>query len=278
MARASAQAYRSAEPECSTDRLPEVTPSLGLMAVLAGTMRTRARSTSSSSATIWATAVRMPWPISTLPENTSTMPSAPQPQPLRQPPIGLQAAGQRRRAALVDDVIAETRTRAHAAAPSLAARSTARTMRLCAPQRHRLRSSAPRTSASLGSGLRFEQRGGGDQNAGDAVAALHGLLGDEGPLQRMRPLRRAETFDRRDVLAGGGPQRRIARGHGLAVQQHVAGAALVGAAAEMRGRQPERAAQHAEQGRFRSGLDRPLHAVHAQPDRAPVIASLIAAS
>ena len=77
-----------------------------------------------------------------------------QPQPLRQPPIGLQAAGQRHRVALIDDVIAETGTRAHAAAPSLAARSTARTMRLCAPQRHRLRSSAPRTSASLGSGLR----------------------------------------------------------------------------------------------------------------------------
>ena len=47
-----------------------------LMAVLAGTMRTRARSTSSSSATIWATAVSIPWPISTLPENTSTIPSA----------------------------------------------------------------------------------------------------------------------------------------------------------------------------------------------------------
>src|SRR5207244_55744 len=38
---------------------------------------------------------------------------------------------------------------------SLAARSTARTIRLWAPQRHRLRSSAARTSASLGSGLRF---------------------------------------------------------------------------------------------------------------------------
>ena len=69
-----AEAQRSAEPDCSTDRLPEVTPSLGLAAVVAGTMRMRARSTSSSSATIWATAVRMPWPISTLPDETSTMP------------------------------------------------------------------------------------------------------------------------------------------------------------------------------------------------------------
>ncbi len=133
-----------------------------------------------------------------------------------------------------DNVIAETGTRAHAAAPSLAARSTARTMRLCAPQRHRLRSSALRTSASLGSGLRSQQGGGRDQDAGDAVAALHGLLGDEGALQGMRLLRRAEALDRGDVLARRGPQRRVAGGHGLAVDQHVAGAALVGAAAEVR--------------------------------------------
>ena len=38
--------------------------------------------------------------------------------------------------------------------PATTARSTARTMRLWAPQRQRCRSSAARTSASLGSGLR----------------------------------------------------------------------------------------------------------------------------
>ena len=42
----------------------------------------------------------------------------------------------------------------HAARPSRAARRTARTMRFCAPQRHRLRSRAARTSASVGSGRR----------------------------------------------------------------------------------------------------------------------------
>ena len=49
------------------------------------------------------------------------------------------------------------RRRVHAASPrsSAAAASTARTMRLCAPHRHRLRSRAARTSASDGSSLRL---------------------------------------------------------------------------------------------------------------------------
>ena len=43
----------------------------------------------------------------------------------------------------------------HPAAISFAARSTARTMRLCEPQRQRLRSSASLTSRSVGDGFRF---------------------------------------------------------------------------------------------------------------------------
>ena len=81
---------------------------------------------------------------------------SPKAQPLRQPPVALQAAGERARAR-VEDVKPKARPGApgaHDGVPSLAARSTARTMRLCAPQRHRLRSSAARTSASLGVGLR----------------------------------------------------------------------------------------------------------------------------
>lgn len=45
----------------------------------------------------------------------------------------------------------------HGLAISEAARSTARTMRLCDPQRHRLRSSAVLTSASVGDGLCFSR-------------------------------------------------------------------------------------------------------------------------
>ena len=74
--RTSAQACRSARPDCCTDRLPEVTPSLGLAAVEARTIRMRERSTSSSSAAICASAVTMPCPISTFPGETVTHPSA----------------------------------------------------------------------------------------------------------------------------------------------------------------------------------------------------------
>src|SRR3954453_10748533 len=46
-----------------------------------------------------------------------------------------------------------------------------------------------------------QQRGGADQDAGNALAALHRLLGNESGLQRMRPLRAAEALDGGDVLA-----------------------------------------------------------------------------
>src|SRR5689334_3668500 len=56
------------------ERLPEVTPSFGLAAVDARIICTRDRSISSSSAAICASAVTIPWPISTLPGETVTCP------------------------------------------------------------------------------------------------------------------------------------------------------------------------------------------------------------
>ena len=56
------------------DRLPEVTPSSGLVPVLTGATLTRASATSSSSAATWASAVQTPWPYSTLPGRIVTMP------------------------------------------------------------------------------------------------------------------------------------------------------------------------------------------------------------
>src|SRR3954447_16845488 len=56
------------------ERLPEVTPSLGLAAVDTRIICTRDRSISSSSAAICASAVTMPCPISTLPGETVTCP------------------------------------------------------------------------------------------------------------------------------------------------------------------------------------------------------------
>ena len=55
--------------------LPAVTPSLGPAAVLAATMRMREAATPNSSQTICASAVAMPWPSSTLPVRTVTVPA-----------------------------------------------------------------------------------------------------------------------------------------------------------------------------------------------------------
>ena len=76
-----------------------------------------------------------------------------EPEPLRQARVGAQVAGEQDRA-LGRGRGGRVRGGAHAGCPAFAARSTARTMRLWAPQRQRFRSSAARTSASLGSGLR----------------------------------------------------------------------------------------------------------------------------
>src|SRR5688500_11797530 len=92
-----------------------------------------------------------------------------------------------------------------------------------------------------------EQRGGFHDHAVDAVAALHRLLLDEGLLQRVRPLRGAQPFERDDLLAGGGRDRHAARAHGPAVDVHRTGAALREAASEARAVEIEIVAQRVEQ-------------------------------
>ena len=129
-----------------------------------------------------------------------------------------------------------------------AARLTARTMRTCVPQRHRLPASACLISASLGFGFRGEEGGRLHDHAVDAVAALHRLLLDEGALHRVQIFRRAQPFQRDDLVAvADRGQRQHARAHGLAVDVHGAGAALREAAAEARPVQSEIVAQHIEQ-------------------------------
>ena len=179
--RISAQACRTARPDCCTERLPEVTPSLGLPAVDARTICTRPISTSSSSAAIWASAVTMPCPISTLPGETITCPSGENRTHDDSTGFAARLTGNLARGG-------GGRGLGHRAAISAAARSTARTMRLCEPQRQRLRSSAALTSSPVGFGFRIKSCRGAHQYAGNAIAALQGLLGDERALQRMRRL------------------------------------------------------------------------------------------
>jgi hypothetical protein len=73
--RTSAQAVRIAGPENSIDIDPTVRPSSGISPVAAGTTRSLANGTSSSSAAICAKAVAIPWPYSMRPKATRTRPS-----------------------------------------------------------------------------------------------------------------------------------------------------------------------------------------------------------
>ncbi len=75
--RAAAAAVRSGGLACGMPRLPNVPRSNGDTSVSAIASRTCAGGTANSSATSSASAVRVPWPASTLPVNAVIEPSAP---------------------------------------------------------------------------------------------------------------------------------------------------------------------------------------------------------
>ena len=91
---------------------------------------------------------------------------------------------------------------------------------------------------------------GGDQDAGQAVAALAGLLVDEGLLQRVRAAGIAQALDGGDRLPGDAPHRLGAAFLRRAIDQDHAAAALLEPAAETRAHQAELVAQHVEQRRL----------------------------
>src|SRR5262245_45552351 len=84
-----------------------------------------------------------------------------------------------------------------------------------------------------------EEPGGADQDAAGAVAALRRLLGEKRILKGMQSTRRSEAFHRNDVLARDRPQRRVARGHGVAVDENEAGSALSATTPEAGALEPE---------------------------------------
>ena len=71
--------------------------------------------------------------------------------------------------------------------------------------------------------------------------------------------RRTEAFERRDLLAFERRDRHHARRHGLAVDEHRARAALRETAAELRGVELQRSAQHVQQRRLRVVIDLRAH-------------------
>ena len=133
-------------------------------------------------------------------------------------------------------------------APS-AARRTARMIRAWVPQRQRLSLSAVLTSDSAGFGFRSRSACAAMIIPGMQIAALHRLLFDKGLLQRACAPVRVERFERLDRAAGRGGRLRLAGGHGLAVDQHRACAALGQTAAILGPGNPCVMRQHLKQGR-----------------------------
>ena len=112
--------------------------------------------------------------------------------------------------------------------------------------------------ADLVGGLRLafgDQAGGRADLARRAVAALEGVVVDEGLLQRMQRAVRRQAFDGGDLRAVLHHRQREAGIDAPAVDQHRAGAALAVVAALLGAGEVEMVAQRVEQGRPRRDLE-----------------------
>ena len=223
-------------------------PRSAVRAVSAVTIATAPAATTNSSAATWISAVLMPWPSSALPVKTVTRPLGVDADPgVEQGRLSGCRATWRRAARLPCGRKPSRREREGddqcAAAADDAARGPGRpaeasSWRGCAHDRTRRarrrgarragcasgyrsgRGWAPcgaRISASLGFGVRLEQRLRAHDHAGDAVAALRGLLLDEGALHDARRLGAAEPFDGSDRPRRTHRDRHQAGEHGLAI-------------------------------------------------------------
>src|SRR5678816_1165883 len=190
-------------------------PSFGVRPVSPEIMFTRDSGTSNSSAAICASAVRIPCPSSTLPVNTVAVPSALmriQASSMRLPPR-LPGSGRGCCAAAGSSVKASTMPPKHVPSPLAKSRRLRETFMSRPPHlvggaHDRAHDAVMRPAAAEVRGKRLahvhlarfrvavEQRLGAHDHAVDAIAALHGLLGDEGALQGMRPVQRAEALER----------------------------------------------------------------------------------
>src|SRR5256885_1496562 len=114
-------------------------------------------------------------------------------------------------------------------------------------------------------GFRQERRG-SDQDAARAVPELGRLLGEKGVLQRMQLAAFAQAFNGGNSFARGGPQRSVACGGRMAVDQDEACAALAVTAAEARTFQPEIVAECVEKRRIRTRLELGLVTIDGEPE------------
>src|SRR5262245_44207924 len=97
----------------------------------------------------------------------------------------------------------------------------------------------------------LKQIGGHHDHAVDAVAALRGLLVDEGLLQRMQLVEGAEPLDCYNLLFPNILNRRHTGARWLSVKQHGAGATLPKATSKLRTVKSEIVAKHIKQRRVR---------------------------
>jgi hypothetical protein len=118
--------------------------------------------------------------------------------------------------------------------------------------------------------IALEQRLRAHDHAGDAVAALRGLVLDERALQRPGMLGGAEAFDRAHVARTDRGDRHQAREGRLAVDDDGAGAALAEPAAELRAVQVQVVAQRVQQRRGWIDVERVPHAVDGEGDHRAV--------
>src|SRR5262249_32248741 len=264
IARPSARASRSAMPLFSIDWLPAVSPSFGIRSVSPEIICTRSSGRSSSSAAICASAVTMPWPSSTLPVQTVALPFT---------LIWIQASSLRLVSRLPGSFAgccasttcgSSENASSRPPAPAVKARREMTGAVISGPPhgvggaQHGADDAVVGAAAAqvggealahLGIGrmrVAVEQRFCTHQHAVDAVAALGGLLVDEGLLQRMRLLHAAEPLDGGDLGRAELADRRHAGAHRRSVDQDGAGAALRQAAAEFCAVESEVVAQHIE--------------------------------
>jgi len=118
--------------------------------------------------------------------------------------------------------------------------------------------------AVAGLGIFIEQRFGSHNHAVDAVAALHRLLVDEGLLDFVHLLSRAQAFEGSDRAILGGAHLGHAGTDGVTVHDDGASAALRHTAAVFGSVELEIVAQDVEQRRFRIYVDNATLAIHLE--------------
>src|SRR2546430_11592835 len=120
--------------------------------------------------------------------------------------------------------------------------------------------------AGGGRGVLRQQRAGGHDRAGRAVAALHDLEVEPRLLDLLADGCGADALDGGDGMADRGAHRRDARSSWYAVEVHGAGAAQCGAAAELGASHAEQVPQDPKQGHVGWRIDSVTSAVDCQCD------------